>query len=122
MSMFLSLRHSKTASFFLSTIFSITEVSPSKRFSSVRIAMSLFLIFIHQNTKSTTVHCIYNILEESFKTSSKFFLIDVDSVLEDRPVYVLKASRKDVHRVMFLELSRTSIFNLSHKFIFIVLF
>ena len=79
MSMFLSLQHSKTASFFLSTIFSITEVSPSKRFSSVRIAMSLFSIFIHQNTKSTTVHCIYNILEESFKTSSKFFLIDVDS-------------------------------------------
>ena len=41
--------------------------------------MSLFSIFIHQNTKSTTVLSIYNILEGRFKTPSKISLIDVDS-------------------------------------------
>ena len=79
MSMLLSLWHSKTASFFLSIIFTVTEVSPSKRSSSVRIAKSLFSIFIHQNTKSTTVLCIYNILEERLKAPSKISNIDVHS-------------------------------------------
>ena len=77
--MFLSLQHSKTVSFCLSTIFSVTEVSSSKRFSSVLIAMSLFSIIIHQNTKSTTVLCIYNILEERLKVPLKISLIDVNS-------------------------------------------
>ena len=77
--MLLSLWHSKTASFFLSIIFTVTEVSPSKRSSSVWIAMSLFSIFIHQNTKSTTVLCIYNILDERLKAPSKISNIDVDS-------------------------------------------
>ena len=77
--MLLSLWHSKTISFFLSIISSVAEVFPSKRFSSVWIAVSLFSVFIHQNIKSTTVLCIYNILEKSFKAPSKISLIDVDS-------------------------------------------
>ena len=77
--MLLSLWLLKTVSFFLSIIFSFTEVSPSKRFSSVWIAISLLSIFIRQNTKSTTVLCIYNILEERLKVPSKISLIDVDS-------------------------------------------
>ena len=41
------------------------------------IARSLFLIFIHQNTKSTTVLNIYNILEEHSKALLKMFLINI---------------------------------------------
>ena len=91
--MLLSLRYSKTVSFFLSIVFSVTEVSPSKRFSSVWIAMSVFSIFIHQNTKSTTILCIYNILEERLKVPSKIFLIDVDS-----------AYHQEVKRIKFIHL------------------
>ena len=79
MSMLLSLRHSKTVSFCLSTIFSVTKASLSKRFSSVSIAMSLFSIFIRQNVKSTTVLCIHKILQERLKAPSKSPLTDVDS-------------------------------------------
>ena len=79
MSIILYLRHSKPVSFLLCTIFSVTEVSRSKKFSSMWIAMSLFSIFLHQNTKSTTVLCIYNILVERLKAPWKICLIDVDS-------------------------------------------
>ena len=79
MPMFLSLRRSKTISCFLSSIFSVTEVPPLKRFSSLWIAISLFSILTHQNTKSTTGLCIYNTLEERLKTPLKISLIEVDS-------------------------------------------
>ena len=79
MPMFLSLRHSKTISCFLSSIFSVTEVPPLKRFSSLWIAISLLSILTHQNTKSTTGLCIYNTLEERLKTPLKISLIYVDS-------------------------------------------
>ena len=65
-------------SYFLSIIFSVTEVSPSKWLSKVWIATSLFSILIHQNTKSTTIFCIYNILEERPKVILEISLIDVD--------------------------------------------
>ena len=45
----------KRSVFFLNTIFFVIEVFPSKRFSSVGIAMSLFWIFIHQNIHSTPI-------------------------------------------------------------------
>ena len=48
----------------------------SKRFS-VSIVRSLFLIFLHQNTKSTAGLNIYSILEEHPKGLLKMFLINV---------------------------------------------
>ena len=53
--------------------------------------MSLFSVFIHQNTKSTTYRFnIYNILEELPKTFLKIFLIDIDRLtLRIRPQNVI---------------------------------
>ena len=82
--MLLSLWHLKTVRFFLSIIFSVT-VSPSKRFSSVWIAKSLFSILIHQNTKSAIVLCVYDILKECLKAPSKISQIDVYSAHHQEP-------------------------------------
>ena len=43
------------------------------------IATSLFSILIHQNTKSTTILCINNILEENPKAILKISLTEVYS-------------------------------------------
>ena len=48
------------------------------------IATSLFSIFIHQNTKSTTGLNIYSILEERPKALLKIILIDVDRLMLPR--------------------------------------
>ena len=53
--------------------------SLSKRFSKESIATSLFSIFIHQSTKSTSTGLnIYSILGKHPKALLKMFLIDVD--------------------------------------------
>ena len=84
--MFLSLQYSKMVSFISSTTFSVSGVSPSKRFSSLSIATSLLSSFISQNSKSTAVLYIDIILEERPKILLKMFLIDVDRVtLPRRP-------------------------------------
>ena len=61
--------------FYLKYYFLRHRNPPSKRSA---IATSLFLIFIHQNTKSTAGLNIYSILEEQPKALLKMFLIDVD--------------------------------------------
>ena len=48
--------------FYLKYYFLRHRNSPSKRFSWVSIAASLFSIFVHQNTKNTTGLNIYSIL------------------------------------------------------------
>ena len=68
----------------VSATFPVTEIFPSKRFSYVSIATSLFSIFLHQNTKYTTVLYIYNILVERTKALLKMFLIDVGKVMLPR--------------------------------------
>ena len=63
-------------SFILSTSFSVTEI-PLRR-DSVPITTSLFSVFIHQNTKSTTGLNIYNIFLGTSQGTPKMLLIDVD--------------------------------------------
>ena len=46
----------------------------------ISVPTFLFSVFIHQNTESTTVLCIYNSLKKSPKALLKISLIDVDSV------------------------------------------
>ena len=91
---------------------------PLKEIQLNWLDISLFLIFIHQNTKSTTILCIYNILEERLKVPSKISLIDVDpayhqeaktikfihllintgATSQGRPNSVLKGRPRDVPR------------------------
>ena len=96
-----------------------------------------FSILIHENTKSTTVLCIYNIMEERPKPFLKIYLIDLDSAYhhkektitfcqflincgeksQGRPNSVLKwrpRGPRDVHR--------TSIWKYIIKHIIVVLF
>ena len=69
---------SSNGQFFLKYYFLCHRSSPSKRFSQVSIATSLFSIFIHQNTKITTGFNIHVILEERPKILLKIFFVDVD--------------------------------------------
>ena len=99
---FFSLRYSKIVSFILSTTFSVTETCPSKRFSYVSIATSLFSIFIHPNTKSTVVLYIQHILEERSKAFLKVFLIDVNRIrLPRRPPRFYKIYYYNIFKVQF---------------------
>ena len=66
--MVLSPPYSTMVSFILSTVTSITEIPPLEEIQLILNATSLFLILIHQNTKSTTGLNIYSILEERLKT------------------------------------------------------
>ena len=72
--------------FYLNYYFLHHRNSSSKRFSQMSIATSLFLMFIHQNTKSTTGLNIYNHLQERPKALLKMSLIDVNRLtLPGRP-------------------------------------
>ena len=54
------------------------------------MALSLFSIFIHQNTRRTAGFNIFSILKERFKALLKVFLIDFDSLtLQRRPQKVI---------------------------------
>ena len=54
------------------------------------MALSLFSIFIHQNTRSTTGFNIFSILKERFKALLKIFVIGFDSLtLQRRPQKVI---------------------------------
>ena len=61
------------------SFFSVTKKLSSKRFSLSVNYGTLFLILIHQNTKTATVLCIDNILEERPKVFLNISLIDVHS-------------------------------------------
>ena len=50
------------------------------------IATSLFSILIHQNTKSTTVLCIFNISEKRPKALLKISKTDVNSAYRQRAI------------------------------------
>ena len=71
--MFLSLRYWNIVSYFLSTTFSVTKILPRRDSANCK----LLHLYFHQNTKSTTVLCIYNIFKERHKAFLNIFLIDV---------------------------------------------
>ena len=74
----------------VSTTFSVKEILLEEIHLNVNCQTSPFIIFIHQNTKSTTGLDIYNILEENCKALLNMFIIDVDRVtLPRRPQDVI---------------------------------
>ena len=62
------------------SLFLSQKFSHQRHSAKCELLRLYFSILIHENTKSTTVLCIYNIMEERPKPFLKIYLTDLDSV------------------------------------------